>query len=192
MQNLVRSNSQVKSQGKPVDSGRGTLFPGGSDWMQFDPTIRPSPFDFDVPDWMFPPIPCPVLSKEKNPHPIRDKKVFLVKRAFHLEEWLAAQGYQRHTRIGYLDLTFDVKAATVSRVGHPFLVRLGEKLAGLFTALFHAGPTGLEDYMLADVYPGTLEARRRAKTELRHKLACLGVTIAKGGWTLEETCGWEK
>jgi hypothetical protein len=113
--------------------------------------------------------------------------MFLIERALNIDEWLAAKGYQWKTKPGYLGLSFDVKSGRVSREGCPHGVRLGKKLARLFNALLHAGPTGLDDYMLNGVYPGTLEARRRAKTDLRQKLDRLGITIARGGWRLEES-----
>jgi hypothetical protein len=186
MQNLNRGGDQATSQGKPVDAGRGDLFPGGSDWMQFDPTVRPSAFDFNIPDWMFPPIRCPDFPNEGEPYSIQEQKMFLIKRAFQLDEWLAAKGCPRNMKIGYLGLSFDAKSGLVSREGYIPHFRLGPKLARLFNALLHAGPTGLDDCMLDEVYPGTKVTRRRAKTELRQKLDPLWITIPDGGWVLKE------
>jgi hypothetical protein len=153
--------------------------------MQIDLAVQPSLFDFDIPDWMFPPIPCPAFSNEETSPTIQEQKLFLVKRVFRVEEWLAAKGYNRSPKTGYLGLSFDVKAGTVRREGFPFLVRLGKKLARLFIGLLSAGPSGLEDYMLDEAYPSTPVARRQAKKELQKKLSHLGITVAKKRWVLE-------
>lgn len=165
-----------------------TLFPGGSEWMQEEETIpEPSPFDFDVPEWMCPCTPCPMPPETQSPPiPVAEMKKFLITRAFHLEEWLAGMGYERKVSPRCLGLSFDSKSRTVRREGYPFFVRLGGKAAGLFSALLHAGPTGIKDDMLRNAYPGTDAARRKAVDEMRKKLEPLDVTVSDRHWALIE------
>ncbi|NLF68883.1 MAG: hypothetical protein GX575_07490 [Candidatus Anammoximicrobium sp.] len=161
------------------------LFPGGSGWMRFDATTQPSPFDFSAPDWMFPQVTCPMPPNVQAKPPSDDeKKEFLIKRVFHVEEWLAAMGCKRTIQEGYLGLSFDAKARSVSRIGNPCPVRLSKKQAGLFSVLLHVGPSGIPPEMQPNAYPGTDEARRTAVTALRNKLEALGVTINWRSWAL--------
>jgi hypothetical protein len=177
---MIRTNPR----GGPPKSRAADLFPNGSDWLRADPNVGPCAFDFDVPEAMFPP--CPNFPDGSALSPRQEQKLFLLVRTLNMEEWLAGMGYQRPTRVGYLGLSYDAKARSVSRAGYKVAVHLGQKVAKLFSALLHVGSDGLEDFMLANVYPGTLEARRTAKKELRAQLAALNVTVERGKWRLAE------
>ena len=180
-----RQHQLPKNDPAPSPPGQAELFPGGSEWMRFDATTQPSPFDFGVPDWMFPQLPCPMPPEVQAKPPSDDeKKEFLIKRVFHVEEWLAGMGCERTAKERCLGLSFDAKARSVSRTGYPCPVRLSKKLSGLFSVLFHVGPTGIPPEARSNAYPGTDEARRTAIATLRNSLEPLGITITRRSWAL--------